>query len=118
MGSQHLEFLLKNDLMELNPSKILREAYAQATLDASLKRLQQELQDIREKKQRDDTVDDPSEQMILSKTSGKIIAEQLEVPALEVEIERAIWQVERALSSKRELLEEKREIELSQKSNR
>ena len=90
----------------------------EATLDASLKQLQQELQDIRGEKERGDSPKEPLEQMILSKSSGKIIAEQLDVPALEAEIERAIWQVQRAVNSKKELLEEKREIESSLKPNR
>ena len=49
--------------------------------------------------------------MLLSPTSGKVIADCLETPEIEQEIERAILQVERALKSKKELKEEKVSID-------
>ena len=55
--------------------------------------------------------------MLLSKKSGKIIAEVLEIPALEEEVERAIWQVKRQLRGKKELKEEKKELDSALKHN-
>lgn len=54
---------------------------------------------------------DQEEKMLLSKTSGELIADYVEIPELAVEIERAVWQVEKSLQSKQELKEEKEELE-------
>ena len=47
------------------------------------------------------------ERMILHKTDGKRIAAALDVPELDVELDRAVWQVEKALKAEKELKEEK-----------
>ncbi len=54
---------------------------------------------------------DQEEKMLLSKTSGELIADYVEIPELAIEIERAVWQVEKSLQSKQELKEEKEELE-------
>lgn len=51
------------------------------------------------------------EEMVLSQSSARLIADTLEVPELEIEIERAVAQVERSLAARHELVEEKRKIE-------
>ncbi|KAI9696241.1 MAG: hypothetical protein M1836_005794 [Candelina mexicana] len=51
------------------------------------------------------------EKMLLQQWNGKLIAQALEVPELEVELERAIWQVEESLTTKGELRQEKKGIE-------
>lgn len=53
--------------------------------------------------------------MVLSQSSGRLIAETVEVPELQIEIERAVAQVERSLAAREELVEEKREIESATK---
>ena len=58
------------------------------------------------------------EQMLLTHSSGKLIAQTLEIPELEVEIDRAVKQVERSLAAKRELEEEKQEIESATKEGK
>ena len=87
---------MENQLTRLSPSPALRDAYTNATLDASLESLKMEVRRLEDKTEIDHSTEERPEQMILPRKSGKAIAEQLEVPALEVEIERAIWQVERA----------------------
>lgn len=57
------------------------------------------------------TSDAQSEEMVLSQSTARLIAETLEVPELEIEIERAVAQVERSLAARNELVEEKRDIE-------
>ncbi len=37
--------------------------------------------------------------MVLHKSDGKRIAEALEIPELDVELDRAVWQVEKALKA-------------------
>ena len=49
--------------------------------------------------------------MLLSPLDGRVIADRLEVPEIEQEIERAIHQVQGALDSKKELDAEKRALE-------
>ncbi len=49
--------------------------------------------------------------MLLQQWNGKLIAQALEVPELEVELERAIWQVEESLKTKEELEQDKKSIE-------
>ncbi|KAL9126228.1 MAG: hypothetical protein Q9217_004688 [Psora testacea] len=102
-GSQHLEFLLKNNLLKLKPSSTLRTAYRQATLDTSLQQLQEEARSISRSGDSKYTEEDSPEQMLLSKSSGKIVAEQLNIPALALEMERAVWQIERSIKARREL---------------
>ncbi|KAL8837234.1 MAG: hypothetical protein Q9170_002607 [Blastenia crenularia] len=47
-----------------------------------------------------------AERMLLAQSSGKLIADLVEVPELEEHIQRAVKQVEKALSAQRELKEE------------
>jgi hypothetical protein len=53
----------------------------------------------------------PSETLLLDRWNGKLIARALEIPELEVELDRAIWQVETALKYQRELKEEKEKLD-------
>lgn len=41
-----------------------------------------------------------NEYMLLSRSSGAIIASHLEIPEIQMEIDRAVWQVERAISER------------------
>lgn len=57
------------------------------------------------------TNNDAEDVMVLQRWNGKLIAEQFELPEMEVEIERAVEQVETAIKGKEELIEEKIELE-------
>lgn len=48
----------------------------------------------------------PNEALILDKWNSKLIAKALEVPELEVELDRAVWQVTNALKGQEKLMEE------------
>lgn len=52
----------------------------------------------------------PNEVLLLDKWNSKLIAKALEIPELEVELDRAIWQVENTLKGQQELKEEKEEL--------
>ncbi len=112
-GSKHLKFLMDNQLVILSPSKILDEIYALQRLDMRLKALKSEYSTIRSQAQTETTASEnpetasenlypqlPAEQMLLSPSSGRLIAECLEVPDIEQEVERAIHQVEASLKVK------------------
>ena len=53
----------------------------------------------------------PNEALLLGRWNSKLIAKALEIPELEVELDRAIWQVETALKYQRELKEEKEKLD-------
>lgn len=119
MGSQNLEFLLDKELIKPTPSTILREAYTQAvSSNTSMGQLQEAVERTNGERQDTESGEPPPEQLLLSKTSGKIIADELEVPALEVEIERAIWQVERDMKTREDSQQEKELKPASQKTER
>lgn len=74
-GGKHLQWLLENKLLTPTPSKVLDLVYAQSPatkkLDASAK-----------------------EEILLTREQIRTCADALEVPELETELERAVWQLE------------------------
>ena len=104
-GGKHVEFLVNNNLLALTPSPVVDEVYAaqkellpsapEPTTDSSVKIV--------------DNPDSPSsngaqhpngETMLLSQAEGKKMTQALDLPQLEVELERAIWQVETAIKKR------------------
>lgn len=110
-GSKHLDFLQKNQLIELSRSKILDEIYTLQKLTRSLETLKSDFKAIQSPTRNEvipfESPETPSETMLLSPSSGRLIAECLEIPAIEQEVERAIRQVETSLRAERELEREK-----------
>ena len=104
-GGKHVEFLVNNNHHALTPSPVVDEVYAaqkellpsapEPTTDSSVKIV--------------DNPDSPSsngaqhpngETMLLSQAEGKKMTQALDLPQLEVELERAIWQVETAIKKR------------------
>jgi len=101
-------------------SSVLDTLYAVAGIDANLDRVRKDLELLKTgrsqiPKQPDINTDESRERMLLSRKNGKLFAEMLEVPELEPELARAVWQVEKALKAREELQEEKSEIESATK---
>lgn len=98
-GGKHIQFLLQNQLLIHKPSPILDEVYAKqspplpSTLDSTAN--PGELKNTHPNMLQDAQA--VGEAMLLDQTSGKKMAQALELPQLEVELERAIWQVEQAI---------------------
>lgn len=97
-GGKHLQFLLQNKLLTMTPSPILDEVYS---------KVKQPLPSTPEPTTDADHFDgvDPEglphpngEAMLLSQANGVKMTKALDLPSLEVELERAIWQVETAIS--------------------
>jgi hypothetical protein len=108
--------LLNNHLITLTPSKILDEIYKIQQFEISLQTLKSEHKAILSRAASsssplENPEPPPNEKMLLSPSSGKLIANFLEVPDIEQEVERAIHQVEASLRAKRELVEEKSAIQ-------
>lgn len=108
-GSAHLEFLLEHKLIKLSPSRLIDSIYAVQSIGRSLHALSKEFENeitppVEESKsQKPD--DEPT--MLLSPSDGRIIAETLEVPELEQEVERAIHQVSSQLRKNKDVYKEK-----------
>ena len=102
-GSQHLEFLLDNKLIAAKPSKILDELYP--TGKNAFK-----TESVPTSGETSSSAKD-EERMLLHKADGKRIAEALEIPELNVELDRAVWQIEKALNAEKELQDEKKELD-------
>ena len=109
-----MEFLLENKFIELYPSEVLQMAYLEAALDMTMGELDKKIGSTRSGSSID-TVPDNQERMLLSKSSGQLLARNLDVPELAIEVERAVWQVEKALKAQNELREEKAELDAATK---
>ncbi|PHH88522.1 hypothetical protein CDD83_7429 [Cordyceps sp. RAO-2017] len=84
-GGRHVQWLVENKLLLPSPSKTLDQLYgpdAPGTAAAG---------------------EDPTapETMLLTRKQVRAFSNALDLPPLEIELERAIWQVERALSEQR-----------------
>ncbi|KAH6687929.1 mitochondrial K+-H+ exchange-related-domain-containing protein [Plectosphaerella plurivora] len=92
-GGNHLEFLVKNKLFKLSPSKLLDDIY-NPLLEKG------EKMNLKSIEQTGSLTSEPEvaadEVVILTQDEGEDIAEALELPELEVEMERAIWQINQA----------------------
>ena len=76
-------------------------------MDTSIKELDKETDSIRSRSSVKSAPDEKEERMLLSKSSGQLFAEYLDVSELAVEIERAVWQVEKVLKAQQDRREEK-----------
>lgn len=116
-GSRFLEHLLKHNLPTPKASSALDEVYTaglmyptrQLSRAAPIPTEQQadEVSAVVHKQTNNETDD----VMVLQRWNGKLIAEQFNLPDMEVEIERAVEQVENSIKSKGKLMEEKLELE-------
>lgn len=110
-GSKHIEFLLDNHLITPKPSQILDEVYsAQIKKAATEKTIVEQSPDIVSKPP-NSTDSKEEETMVLSKESSKLIAKALDIPELEVELDRAIWQVETKIKGEEILEAEKKTLD-------
>ncbi|KAK2595319.1 hypothetical protein QQS21_006975 [Conoideocrella luteorostrata] len=82
-GGKHIQWLVEKKLLKPTPSPILDALYSQAAVKAKLQR------------QQPSGVD--KETLLLTQEQVRTFSESLDVPALEIELERAIWQVEQAI---------------------
>ena len=86
-------------------------AYMEAAVDMSIGELDKEIDSIRSGSSVTSIPDEKEERMLLSKSSGQLFAEYLDVPELAVEVERAVWQVEKVLKARQKLRKEKTELD-------
>lgn len=112
-ASVHLEFLLQHKLIKLAPSRLIDSVYAVQNIGRSLQALSKEvgnkitspIQNTRSEESEEEPI------MLLSPSDGRIIAETLEVPELEQELERAIHQVSAQLRRNKDVSEKKHALD-------
>ena len=117
-GSKHLQFLMNKDLVKISPSKLLHTAYTEAMMDMKMRELNVDVKNVGSSTRQDHNPREVEEKLLLSQSSGQLIADYVEIPELAAEIQRAVWQVERSLTAQRELREEKNDLESANKTNR
>lgn len=74
-GGKHVQWLVENKLLHLSPSAALDRLYTKAAV----------------------AEESGKEEMLLTQQQVRALSETLDIPALEIELERAIWQVDKAL---------------------
>ncbi|KAI0176096.1 mitochondrial K+-H+ exchange-related-domain-containing protein [Hypoxylon sp. FL1284] len=101
-GGRHVQFLTDHNFISLAPSSTLDSMYAPLVPDSS--NTKESIADPhRENPPGADSEDAPGEdKMLLSQDRGRQLVKALEIPELEVELERAIWQVETAIRKQKE----------------
>ncbi|CAN8102989.1 unnamed protein product [Discula destructiva] len=115
-GGKHIQFLLKNQLLIHQPSPILEEVYEKqspplpSTPDSTAK--PGEPKNTHPNMPQD--AQPSGEVMLLDQASGKKMTQALELPQLEVELERAIWQVEQAIMKQNTARDTKKDESKSQ----
>ena len=85
-------------------------------MDKSIEDLDKEMDSIRSGSYVTSIPDEKEERMLLSKSSGQLLAEYLDIPELAFEVERAVWQVEKALKSEQEAKEEAAKLDAATKN--
>ncbi|EJT78656.1 hypothetical protein GGTG_03755 [Gaeumannomyces tritici R3-111a-1] len=105
-GGRHIQLLLKNNMFTLTPSPVLDQVYAtqKHPLPAAPEPTTEEPPILAAGKINHPNPDaaplhPEGETMLLSQDNGRRMTEALDLPQLEVELERAIWQVETAIRS-------------------
>lgn len=99
-GGKHIQFLLQNKLLIHTPSPKLDEVYSEQ--EPPLPSTPETTTMPGEPKNKNPTLPknaqpEGGETMLLSQANGKIMTQALDLPQLEIELERAIWQVETAI---------------------
>jgi hypothetical protein len=116
-GARHLEYLISNNLISLQPSKILDQVYAAGlrSQNCPVDPKSLTVEDVREiasdlslpLPQEDGAKEQIEDVMLLNSKSGQLIAREFGVPEMAVEVERAVEQLEKKF--KMEAAEAKKE---------
>ncbi|OTB03740.1 hypothetical protein M426DRAFT_172083 [Hypoxylon sp. CI-4A] len=96
-GGKHLKFLADRNLLSLSPSQTLDSIYTPLVPPSVSK---ESIADT--SSAANGTKEFEEERLLLSQENGHQLVKALEIPELEVELERAIWQVEAAIQKQKE----------------
>ncbi|KAI0104751.1 mitochondrial K+-H+ exchange-related-domain-containing protein [Nemania sp. FL0031] len=97
-GGKHLQWLLSNQFFTLHPSDTLDTIYPRHLPSSSLPEQEPNHSKSEASHQSESGQAPPAqERLLLTQDGGRKLARALQVPELEPELERAIWQVENAI---------------------
>lgn len=102
-GGKHIQFLVNNNLLALTPSPVVDAVYAEQkeALPSTPKPTTDSILVNNPDPASPNGAQNPDgETMLLSQAEGKKMTQALDLPQLEVELERAIWQVETAIKKR------------------
>jgi hypothetical protein len=121
-GGKHVQFLLKHSLLSYLPSPLLDKVYAaqRGPLPSSPKpTTPADVAPMQPPASLEAAAADHEngETMLLSQVNGKNMTQALELPELEVELERAVWQVETAIKTQNEKIAQEHNTEASKASD-
>lgn len=109
-GGRHIHFLVNKSLLSLAPSPILDSIYPPLLPSSPSPAQTTETSKSDPPPSSGDEKTAGDEKMLLTQASGRLLMKELDIPELEVELERAIWQVERSIrKQKEEQLEKQKE---------
>ena len=86
-------------------------------MDMKMQELKMGVENVGSRARQDHDPRNSEETLLLSQSSGQLIADYVEIPELAAEIQRAVWQVERSLEAQRDLHEEKNDLDSANKRN-
>ncbi|KAK4449968.1 mitochondrial K+-H+ exchange-related-domain-containing protein [Podospora aff. communis PSN243] len=109
-GGKHIQFLLQKNLLTLTPSPVVDAVYANqkqplasTPQPTTTMKTGPDSEDFKTFDPSNTEVPNPDgETMLLSQANGIKMTQALDLPQLEVELERAIWQVETAVKKSNE----------------
>ncbi|KAI1736738.1 mitochondrial K+-H+ exchange-related-domain-containing protein [Xylaria scruposa] len=102
-GGKHLQWLLSKNFYTLSPWESLDTVYP-PNLSSSSPSKRESTSSPASSNSSDESLQAP-ERLLLTQESGRKLAQTLNIPELEVELERAIWQVETAIEKQSEASE-------------
>ncbi len=108
---------MNKDLVKISPSKLLHTAYTEAMMDVKMREPNVGAENAGSSARQDHNPRAVEEKLLLTQSSGQLIADCVEIPELAAEIQRAVWQVERSLKAQQELRDEKNDLESANKTN-
>ncbi|KAK6948383.1 hypothetical protein Daesc_010149 [Daldinia eschscholtzii] len=101
-GGKHVQFLCDKNILSLSPSPVLDSFYTPLLPDSPTSKEQIADADRASTSTASSSNESVEERMLLSQEHGRQLVKALEIPELEVELERAIWQVETAIQKEKE----------------
>ncbi|KAI1381901.1 mitochondrial K+-H+ exchange-related-domain-containing protein [Hypoxylon crocopeplum] len=103
-GGKHVRFLCENNLLSLSPSAMLDSIYSPLlpSSSAAKESIADTDTDRISSSPTSGSKGSNEETMLLSQENGRQLVKALDIPELEVELERAIWQVEAAIQKAKE----------------
>ncbi|KAI1800271.1 mitochondrial K+-H+ exchange-related-domain-containing protein [Daldinia bambusicola] len=101
-GGKHVQFLCDKNILALSPSPILDSFYTPLLPDSPTLKGQIADVDRASTSTASSSKESVEERMLLSQEHGRQLVRALDIPELEIELERAIWQVEAVIQKEKE----------------